>query len=250
MSDEQLLAERQDEWGVLRVIEVGAYRFLEFGDDAVEQSCTLIADPAWLEYDYTRAMLLGSLLPEEVPNRLLFLGLGAGSLTMACRYIWPHAHMEAVELRPAVVELAHDFMGLAHDARMTVRIGDAVQMLSACQTADVVFLDLYTDQGPAAAHVSSQFLRECHAHVRPGGWLVINQWSTAEGRPVGAALLRGTFGYNYWECPLLEGNVVLFIPAEAEAALPLARWLARSEALIPQLGYDPSLLLERLRAAR
>lgn len=248
MSDEQLLAERHDEWGVLRVVEVGEYRFLEFGDDAVEQSCTLIADAAWLEYDYTRAMLLGALLPDAV-NRLLFLGLGAGSLTMACRRCWPQAQCEVVELRPAVVELAYSLMGLEPDARLSVQIGDAVNTLPHCQAADVVFLDLYTEQGPAAAHVSSQFLRDCHAHVRPGGWLVINQWSTTEGKPVGAALLRGIFGRDYWECPLLEGNVVLFIPAESEAALPHARWLARIESLIPQLGYDPSLLLERLRVA-
>lgn len=39
---EHLLAEVQDEFGVIRVLEVADYRFLEFGD-AIEQSCVFTA---------------------------------------------------------------------------------------------------------------------------------------------------------------------------------------------------------------
>lgn len=81
MSEERLLVEERDEYGVIRVIESGDYRFLEFGD-GVEQSCVFMPDPAWLEYDYTRAMLLGGLCHSQ-PRRALFLGFGAGSLTQA-----------------------------------------------------------------------------------------------------------------------------------------------------------------------
>ena len=66
--EERLLAEVRDAFGLIRVLEVGDYRFLEFGA-AVEQSCVFIADPAWLEYDYTRAMLLGGLChPQPEPR--------------------------------------------------------------------------------------------------------------------------------------------------------------------------------------
>src|SRR3546814_15994978 len=77
--EERLLAEVHDAFGLIRVLEVGDYRFLEFGA-AVEQSCVFTADPAWLEYDYTRAMLLGGLCHAE-PETALFLGLGSGNLT-------------------------------------------------------------------------------------------------------------------------------------------------------------------------
>ena len=79
---EHLLAEVQDEFGVIRVLEVADYRFLEFGD-AIEQSCVFTADPSWLEYDYTRAMLIGALCHEQ-PESAWFLGLGACTLTKAC----------------------------------------------------------------------------------------------------------------------------------------------------------------------
>ncbi|MGK8348906.1 spermidine synthase, partial [Pseudomonas aeruginosa] len=48
VSEERLLVEERDEYGVIRVIESGDYRFLEFGD-GVEQSCVFMPDPAWLE---------------------------------------------------------------------------------------------------------------------------------------------------------------------------------------------------------
>ncbi len=104
MSEERLLVEERDEYGVIRVIESGDYRFLEFGD-GVEQSCVFMPDPAWLEYDYTRAMLLGGLCHSQ-PRRALFLGFGAGSLTQACLRHLPLEEAEAIELRPAIPRLA------------------------------------------------------------------------------------------------------------------------------------------------
>lgn len=72
---------------MIRVVQIGAYRFLEFGD-AIEQSCVFQGDPSWLEYDYTRAMLLGALC-HDAPETALFLGLGAGNLTQACLKFLP-----------------------------------------------------------------------------------------------------------------------------------------------------------------
>jgi hypothetical protein len=50
MPDPLLIAEVHDAFGVIQVVEMGAYRFLEFGE-AIEQSCVYMPDPSWLEYD-------------------------------------------------------------------------------------------------------------------------------------------------------------------------------------------------------
>mgnify|MGYP000990098390 CR=1 FL=1 len=47
MSEDRLIVEERDEFGVIRVVEQGDFRYLEFGDE-VEQSCVLTADPSWL----------------------------------------------------------------------------------------------------------------------------------------------------------------------------------------------------------
>ena len=248
MSEDRLIVEERDEFGVIRVVEQGDFRYLEFGDE-VEQSCVLTADPSWLEYDYSRAMLLGALCHSR-PKRALFLGFGAGSLTLACLRHLPLDEVEAIELRPAVPRLAREHLGLGDDPRLLLRVGDAVQELRDCEPADLIFLDLYTDTGPAPAHLGWDFLGACRERLRPGGWLVINQWSTDDGRPLGAALLRGRFHRHYWECPVPEGNVIVFVPAGLEQELDLRGLEKRVADLEPQLGYSLRPYIESLRPAQ
>lgn len=244
---EQVLAQVEDAWGVIRVIEVGDYRFLEFGE-AIEQSCVFMADPAWLEYDYTRAMLLGA-LAHPAPETALFLGLGAGSLTQACLKFLPLEDVEVIELRPDVVRLAQELLGLADDPRLYLRIGDALELLASTETADLIFVDLYTDVGPAAAHLAWNFLQACQQRLNPGGWLVINQWTATDGKPLGAALLRGLFHRHYWEIPVTEGNVVLLVPADLEQQLDVSALAARAAGLQDVLGYSLESLLAGLKEA-
>lgn len=244
---EVLLAEVKDAFGLIRVLEVGEYRFLEFGA-AVEQSCVFTQDPSWLEYDYTRAMLMGGLM-HSAPETALFLGLGAGTLTQACLEFLPLEDVEAIELRPDVPDLAMRYLGLQNDSRLYIRIGDAVELLESAETADLIFVDLYTDVGPAAAHLAWRFLERCQQKLNPDGWLIINQWGTDEDKPLGAALLRGLFHRHYWECPVKEGNVVLFVPADLDQALDIAALRERAAALAPRLGYTLDSLINALRPA-
>ncbi|MFC3608936.1 spermidine synthase [Stutzerimonas tarimensis] len=244
---EQLLAEVQDAFGTIKVVQAGPYRFLEFGD-AIEQSCVFMPDPTWLEYDYTRAMLLGALL-HEAPQSALFLGLGGGSLTQACLRFLPLVDVEVIELRPDVPRLAESLLGFQSDPRITLRIGDALALLPAAEPADLIFIDLYTDTGPSAGHLAWSFLEQCQRKLNPGGWLIINQWGTEGGQPLGAALLRGLFLRHYLECPLAEGNVVLMVPADLDQWVDFERLAVRIEALAPRLGYSLAKLAQALRRA-
>jgi spermidine synthase len=244
---EWVVAEVQDQFGLIRVLEIGEYRFLEFGA-AIEQSCTFVADPCWLEYDYTRAMLLGALCHAH-PETALFLGLGAGTLTQACLKFLPLDDVEVIELRPDVPRLAMEHLGLVDDERLTIRIGDALELLDSAESADLIFLDLYTDQGPGAGHLAWRFLENCQKQLNPGGWLIINQWATNDGKPLGAALLRGLYQRHYWECPVREGNVILLVPADAEQQLDIVELTRRAEALKVRLGYSLQPLIDALRPA-
>ncbi|MBX8499989.1 spermidine synthase [Pseudomonas cichorii] len=245
--EERILAEVHDEFGMIRVLEVDDYRFLEFGD-AIEQSCTFTADPSWLEYDYTRAMLIGALC-HEAPESALFLGLGAGTLTQACMKFLPLEDVEVIELRPDVPRLAIEYMGLDDDPRLYIRIGDALELLDTAETADLIFVDLYTDVGPGAGHLAWSFLQGCQQRLNPGGWLIINQWATDDGKPLGAALLRGLYHRHYWELPVKEGNVILIVPDDLEQTLNVESLTSRAEVLAPQLGYSLLPLIRDIRSA-
>ncbi|AHG40070.1 spermidine synthase [Pseudomonas syringae CC1557] len=244
---ERILAEVHDAFGMIRVLEVEDYRFLEFGD-AIEQSCTFVADPSWLEYDYTRAMLIGALC-HDAPESALFLGLGAGTLTQACMKFLPLEDVEVIELRPDVPRLAMEFMGLDDDPRLYIRIGDALDLLDSAEPADLIFVDLYTDVGPGVGHLAWNFLQSCQQRLNPGGWLIINQWATDDGKPLGAALLRGLYHRHYWELPVKEGNVILIVPADLDQTLDIEALSQRAEALAPHLGYSLDALIKAVRSA-
>ncbi|MNG32293.1 hypothetical protein D3C84_1182680 [compost metagenome] len=61
--------------------------------------------------------------------------------------------------------------------------------------------------------------------------------------------MRGLFHRHYWECPVKEGNVVLFVPADLDQALDLDTLKARADALAPVLGYSLQSLLDVVRPA-
>ncbi|NON39086.1 spermidine synthase, partial [Klebsiella pneumoniae] len=91
-----------------------------------------------------------------------------------------------------------------------------------------------------------KFLENCQQQLNPGGWLVFNQWATDDGKPLGAALLRGLYHRHYWELPVKEGNVILLVPADLEQVLDLEGLRARAEALAPQLGYSLDGLIKEI----
>ena len=246
--ERKIIAEETDEYGVIRVVEVNGYRYLEFGD-SFEQSCVLYDNPLYLKYDYTRAMLLASLCHEH-PETALFLGLGAGSLTEVCLATLPLEDVEVLELREPLPRMAMEHLAMTDDPRLTIRIGDALELIDTAETADLIYLDMYTDLGPSAGHLPWGFLTKCQNKLNPGGWLIINQWATLDGSPLGAALLRGLFYRHYWEIPVKEGNVILLVPYSFEQtpSIPLMR--QQAERISEQLGYDISYLIEVIRPAR
>ncbi|MDY7218859.1 spermidine synthase [Denitrificimonas sp. JX-1] len=243
----QVIAEERDEFGVIRVVESGKYRYLEFGEGA-EQSCVLYDNPLWLKYDYTRAMVLASYC-HPYPETALFLGLGAGTLTQICLAALPLQDVEILELREPLPRLAMEHLGMRDDQRMTIRIGDALELIDTAETADLIYLDMYTDLGPSVGHLAWSFLSKCQDKLNLGGWLIINQWATLDGKPLGAALLRGMFYRHYWEIPVKEGNVILLVPSSFSQSPPFALLREQARMFEAEFGYDISYLIDQIRSA-
>ncbi|MCY1452724.1 hypothetical protein D9M71_696660 [compost metagenome] len=78
---------------------------------------------------------------------------------------------------------------------------------------------------------------------------MINQWANDDGKPLGAALLRGLYHRHYWELPVKEGNVILLVPADLEQTLDVEGLRARAATLAPRLGYSLDGLIHEIRSA-
>ncbi len=242
-----LIADQQDSYGNIRIFEMGDYRFLEFGHQ-IEQSCVFMPDPSWLEYDYTRAMLMGAMCHPN-PSSALFLGLGAGTLTTACLKFLPLQHANAIELRAEVISLAKQYLALPTNAKLTIQVGDALELLAEQQSVDLIFLDLYTDHGPSEGHSAWNFLGECRKKLKPNGWLIINQWALPNGIPKDQPLLNARFHKHYWQCLVESGNIVLIVPQNKTQKVDFQQLQQCINKLEPQLGYSLQPLLDNLTFA-
>lgn len=83
---------------------------------------------------------------------------------------------------------------------------------------------------------------------------MINQWATDDGKPLGAALLRGLYHRHYWELPVKEGNVILLVPSELDQELDMDALVARAEGAgaaigvfvaVADQGYSPGNMSRR-----
>ncbi|QIB51923.1 methyltransferase domain-containing protein [Pseudomonas sp. OIL-1] len=250
MNDDEVLLEKlRDDYGQLRITEAEGYRFLYFGEQT-EQSCTFVAEPAWLEYDYTRAMLLGCFW-QSTPRDTLILGLGGGALANCLIEHFRTEKLTAIELRPAVVELASRWLGLTQDDRFYVGIGCAESYVrSAPSSCDLLFMDLYMEGGISRLQMQKDFFQACHRTLRPGGVMVINQWQMGEtGQPYASRLLEDLFGDQYLQVAVEEGNILLFVPASGTLGLDRVGMLNWADQLEPQLGYSLRPYIQLLRRA-
>lgn len=246
---EKILQEIADDFGTLRVTEAGPYRFLYFGEQT-EQSCSFMPEPAWLEYDYTRAMLLALFWRPE-PGRVTLLGLGAGSLANCVLAHFSPGQVTAVELRPAVVDAGYRWLGLSDDPCLTVKIGCAERFISESPAScDLLFVDLYMEGGISRLQLQAEFFSRCHQALRPGGVLVINQWQLGEsGQPYAGRMLQQLFGDDYLQVPVEEGNILLLVPESGQLCLDKPAMREWADGLEPKLGYSLRPYIEALRRA-
>ena len=120
----------------------GDRRILAFGNE-VGQSCVSLANPARLEYSYTQAMFLATLLLSELRSTLV-LGLGGGSLVRVLRAGFPGCSVTEVEGRGEVARIAKEFFFLPEERKTTIVIADAADYLATAPAAnDLIFADLY-----------------------------------------------------------------------------------------------------------
>ena len=165
-------------------------RTLEFAPGDV-QSEMLLARPDALTLDYLRAMM-GFVLFQPRPRRIVMVGLGGGSLAKFCHRHFPTAHITVIELRADVIALRDAFHVPPDGPRFTVVHGDAADWLAAHpDTADVLLVDGFDARGLPERLADAAFYADCRRALRPGGVLVANVFTyDPRYRDVMAALAR------------------------------------------------------------
>lgn len=232
-----------DQFGAVRVFDDGSKRYLSFGDDD-EQSCWLKAEPLVPQHDYVRAMLLVLLFKQ--PQSALTLGLGAGSLNSCLHHHWPGLKQTVVELRPEVISVAHRYFALPRDQRIQLLNMDAFAYLQQADNVpvDLLFSDIYSDEGIDQQQLSPAFLHLCREQLSADGWLVLNCWQEHRGGDT-LAVLRETFA-DVRGCVTQSGNWLLFAGKQTDRQT-VKQLKEKARGLAPVLSFSLVSALARLQ---
>ena len=176
MNQYQTLYTCDDEYGNIKVLDDGQYRILSF-TDGDEQSRQKIATPDILQHEYTQAMMLVLLFKQ--PKRITILGLGGGCLVTTLHKHVAGLQINAIELRPQVIDIAERFFRLPKSKKITIVEQDANHYLAKNEhkKVDVLFTDIYNTKGMDGSVLRQTFIDKCADNIKDDGWLVINCWS-------------------------------------------------------------------------
>ena len=201
---------RYDDLGVIQVFDDGNKRYLSFGT-ADEQSCQLLMRPEQPQHGYTRAMIAVLSMLDRPPQQALVLGTGGGMLARALHSYFPQLHCDAVDLRKAVIMVAHQYFGLPRDARLTTHVSPAQDFLQTCPQRhyDLLFSDLYLADGLDTGQLHESFIGLCEQALSENGWLVLNLWKEHREDGLFLPLLRSRFA-TVMHATTSDGNWIVW----------------------------------------
>jgi len=239
-----------DELGPIRVFENGSRRYLAFGE-AAEQSCIDLHNPENLVYEYTQAMLL-ALLFFPKPKQATLLGLGAGSLIHALHKYDLTLKLNVIELRAQVAEVAQQWFALELFPQLSLHIEDASHYISQEHPpSDLIFTDIYNDQGMIESQLSADFLAHCYQNLSDDGVLILNLWEDGGGsHPLAIQSIREQFGYHHcMTCLIEDGNLIAYAFKGGAPQINARRLQPMAKKLAKMMNIPIHKLLERLKEA-
>jgi spermidine synthase len=179
------------------VQETASAKSMVFSDIDI-QSRMIVARPDELQFEYTRLMM-GVLMFQPQPKRMLMVGLGGGSLAKFCYKYLPDALITVVEINPHVIALRQSFCIPDDDARFQVVQTDAAHFMAQTeQTFDVVFVDGFDQHGMPEQLCSIQFYSDCRRVLNKGGLTVANLHRFNAYRDVYVDRIEAAFDGALW----------------------------------------------------
>lgn len=214
--------ERESEFHHIVVKDIGRIRILQFGlTDQHTQSAMSLDDPLLGGAEYTDFFHMPIAL-RGAPKRVLFLGVGGGTGPKRFVHDYPNAIVDAVDVDPMVLDVAHRYFGLQAGPRLRLHAQDGRAFLKrSSETYDLIVVDAFTTTrygSTVAPHMTTrEFFQECAAHLSDGGIVLFNS-AAAPGQLLTRAVsstLRSVFPHQLAFVSTSGGNVEMLASARA-----------------------------------
>ncbi len=138
------------------------------------ESRTNLRDPAELPLMYSRAMTAAVIYPAALQN-ILMIGLGGGSISMYLSRFLPDARIDAIDIDPAVIDLAKKYFGIRETEKVRYIAAEGRAFVEAAREKyDLILLDAY-DGGNVPSHLMTmEFYALVKERLTPGGAVASN----------------------------------------------------------------------------
>jgi spermidine synthase len=168
---------------VVREEDSTGLRLLSFNRVRGNQSAVLPGHPEVLTFAYTKTCFAAFCFLEQAPRRILYIGVGAGSIPAYTRLLYPKAMMDLVEIDQDVLRVAKEYFNFIPDDLMQEHVMDGrVFLRTSRDTYDFIFLDAYNDSSVPFHLTTKEFLQLAKDHLNNGGVLASNVWSQEMNR--------------------------------------------------------------------
>ena len=183
----------------LLVEETGDLRCLKFDEKTRQssQSCMYISDPKKLVFNYTK-LAFSSLLLIDNPKNVLIIGLGGGTLSNMIHELYPSAHIENVEIDPAVIKVARDYFNFIETDNVTTKVQDGRIFIKRAalksQQFDWIILDAFNGDYIPEHLLTKEFFEEIKSVLAEGGIVAANTFSSSKLYEHESATYHAVFG--------------------------------------------------------
>lgn len=187
--------------------EEGTERTLYFVRDSGEivvESRVDVARRHELLVPYTRTMFASYLFVDD-PEHVLIVGLGGGAMVHFLEHYDPDLAVDAVEIDPAIVEIAHDYFGVTDTETVDIITEDAFVYLQEPTDPpwDVIYMDAFlkpsedTDETGVPLNMQTMlFYEQLQTHLADEGMVVFNlNWSRELEQDI--QTIYEAFGHTY-----------------------------------------------------
>lgn len=247
---ERIVHSERSAYQTLIVTDSPTRRCLRFDDvnSALNQSCQQLDEPDHLVFDYTRGMTALLLLWQPPPQRVLLIGVGGGSIPRALARARPEVELDAVDIDPAVIQVAQRYFGLALRPQLHLHVADGREFVAAARSRgehyDAVLLDAFDAHGIPPALFTEEFLRDIRSVLRPDGVFLANTLAGRTGYAQETRSATAVFGRIYSVQLAAHGGNRLIVAAREPARLPtvqhLLSGLPGQAPMLARIGIDAS----------
>ena len=156
----------------IEVTDHGFIRVLSFARN--RQSSMYLDAPFDTDFEYPSYLHL-TLAVKPDATRTLVIGLGGGTVVKRMWRDYPEMRIDAVELDPEVVDVAHRYFALPEDERIQLFVDDGRHFVeSRAETYDIVIVDAFDDDVIPPPLAAPEFMRTLRNRLAAGGAVAFN----------------------------------------------------------------------------